>query len=100
VTEPPHAESRPARSRPPAPTADLALLVKVPGRPEAVRACTLAEQSEADDYAAAHGGIIDPLPQSPRTKRLMDQPVAFSTNLVTASAANTMARWASMDSRL
>jgi hypothetical protein len=26
----------------------------------------------------------------------MDQPVAFSTNLVTASAANTMVRWASM----
>jgi hypothetical protein len=30
----------------------------------------------------------------------MDQPVAFSTNLVTANAANTMDRWASMDSRL
>jgi hypothetical protein len=33
-------------------------------------------------------------------KTPMDQPVAFSTNLVTASAANTTVGWASMDSRL
>jgi hypothetical protein len=35
-----------------------------------------------------------------RTNRLMDQPVRSSMNLVTARAANTTARWASMESRL
>jgi hypothetical protein len=38
------------------------LLVRVTGRPDAIRAYTAAEQAEAEAYAAAVGGVIEPLP--------------------------------------
>jgi hypothetical protein len=43
--------------------ADLALLVRVPGRPETVRAFTRAEAAEADKYAARFEGAatVEPL---------------------------------------
>jgi hypothetical protein len=49
-------------TRPPAAITDLALLVRVPGRPEAIRAFTRAESVEADGYAAAVGGSVENLP--------------------------------------
>lgn len=48
--------------RPSARIEDLVLLVRVPGRPDAVRAFTAAEQEEAESYAATTGGIVEPLP--------------------------------------
>lgn len=62
VTEPSAPSSRHAPKRPPAAIEDLDLLVKVTGRPDAIRAYTAAEQSEAEAYAAAVGGVIEPLP--------------------------------------
>jgi hypothetical protein len=40
---------------------DLEWLVRVPDRPEAIRAFTGAERGEADAYAAAVGGSVEPL---------------------------------------
>ena len=48
--------------RRPAVIKDLTLLVRVPGRPEYIRAFTAAERAEASDYAAATDGVIDDLP--------------------------------------
>lgn len=42
--------------------ADLELLVRVPGRPDAIRAYNNAEQDEAQAYAAANGGTVEKLP--------------------------------------
>ena len=64
MTDPSGLSSRQSPKRPPARLEDLVLLVRVPGRPDAVRAFTTAEQSEADAYAAAEGGIVEPLPSS------------------------------------
>lgn len=61
VTEPSAPSSRHAPKRPPAAIEDLDLLVKVTGRPDAIRAYTAAEQAEAEAYAAAVGGVIEPL---------------------------------------
>ena len=36
--------------------------MRVTGRPDAIRAYTAAEQAEAEAYAAAVGGVIEPLP--------------------------------------
>ena len=63
VTEP-AAPSRQSPKRPPATIDDLVLLVLVPGRPDAIRACTAAERGEADAYASAAGGSVEPLPLS------------------------------------
>jgi hypothetical protein len=60
VTEP--NVQRQAPTRPPAAIADLAFLVRVPGRPEAIRTFTAAETLEAGGYAAAAGGSIENLP--------------------------------------
>jgi len=61
VTEP-SPPSRHAPSRPRAAIKDLTLLVRVPGRPEDVRAFTDAERDEAAAYAAETGGITKDLP--------------------------------------
>jgi hypothetical protein len=61
VTEP-IPPSRHAPSRPRAAIKDLTLLIRVPGRPEDVRAFTDAERGEAAAYAAATGGITEDLP--------------------------------------
>ena len=37
------------------------MLVRVPGRPDAIRAYTADEHAEATDYAAATGGTIETL---------------------------------------
>ena len=63
VTEP-IAPSRNVPKRPPAAIRDLVLLVTVAGQPDAVRAYTASEQDEAEAYAAAVGGVIEPLPAS------------------------------------
>ena len=62
VTEPSAPSSRHAPKRPPAVIEDLVLLVRVTGRPDAIRAYTAAEQAEAEAYADAVGGVIEPLP--------------------------------------
>jgi hypothetical protein len=62
VTDPAVPSSHQLPKRPPVPVADLALLVRVPGRPDLIRAFTADEQAEADAYAATTGGIIDQLP--------------------------------------
>jgi hypothetical protein len=53
--------SRQSPKRQPARVEDLELLVRVPGRPDAIRAFTRGEQAEADAYAAALGGSVEPL---------------------------------------
>ena len=40
---------------------DLTLLVRVPGRPEAIRAFTSDERADAEAYAAAVAGDLVPL---------------------------------------
>ncbi len=41
---------------------DFTMLVRVPGSPAQFRAFTDSERAEAEDYAAAHGGTLVPLP--------------------------------------
>jgi hypothetical protein len=53
--------SRQSPKRPPVRLEELELLVRVPGRPEAIRAFTGSEQAEAGAYAAAVGGSVEPL---------------------------------------
>jgi len=64
VTEPSPPSTRNAPKRPPAAIEDRELLVKVTGRPDAVRAYTAAERAEAEAYAAAVGGVIESLSTS------------------------------------
>jgi hypothetical protein len=47
--------------------ADFTMLVRVPGKPAAVRVYTGEEQDEAARYAAESGGVVVPLPLSPPT---------------------------------
>lgn len=47
--------------------ADFTLLVRVEGRPAAVRVFTDDEADEAAQYAASTGGVVVPLPLSPPT---------------------------------
>lgn len=58
----PSPPSRQAPKRRPAAVADLTILVRVPGRPEMVRAFTADEYNEAADYAARTGAAIEDLP--------------------------------------
>lgn len=44
---------------------DFTLLVRVPGSPQKIRAFTDSERSEAEEYAAHHGGTVVPLPLPP-----------------------------------
>jgi hypothetical protein len=55
------AGARQAPKRAPARLQDLVLLVTVPSRPDAVRAYTEAESTEAEAYAAATGGAVNHL---------------------------------------
>ncbi len=45
--------------------ADITMLVRVPGKPTAIRAFTDDERELAAEYAAETGGEIVPLPLSP-----------------------------------
>jgi hypothetical protein len=76
VTEPSAPSSHHPPKRPPAAIEDLDLLVKVTGRPDAIRAYTAAEQSEAEAYAAAVGGVIEPLPTTSFSARPTGWPAA------------------------
>ncbi|ORA14449.1 hypothetical protein BST14_13760 [Mycobacterium arosiense ATCC BAA-1401 = DSM 45069] len=60
VSEPLHS-SRQAPKLPPARIQDLTMLVRVPGRPEAIRAFTDAEHALAEHYASQEGGVITTL---------------------------------------
>jgi hypothetical protein len=53
--------NRESPKRPKAQLEDLELLVRVPGRPDAIRAYTRKEQAEAESYAATVDGRIEPL---------------------------------------
>jgi hypothetical protein len=54
--------SRESRNRASARVEDLQWLVRVPGRPEAIRAFTGAERGDADGYAAKFdGATVEPL---------------------------------------
>ena len=44
---------------------DFTMLVRVPGKPAAVRVFTDAERADADTYAADTGGTVVPLPLPP-----------------------------------
>lgn len=44
---------------------DFTMMVKVPGRPQAIRVFTAAEDAEARQYANDTGGTVVPLPLSP-----------------------------------
>jgi hypothetical protein len=79
VTDPSALSSRQSPKRAPARIEDLALLVRVPRRPGAIRAYTAAEQAEADAYAAAQGDLVEPLPSGPPAPR------SASTNTRSAS---------------
>jgi hypothetical protein len=65
VTDPTVSANRQGPKRPPAFLADITLLVRVPGRPDLIRAYTSAERADAEAYAAATGGAIDQLPHRP-----------------------------------
>lgn len=41
--------------------ADLTLIVRPPGRPDAIRTFTDAEREQAETYAAAAGATVEPL---------------------------------------
>ena len=58
MTEP---STRQKPKRPPVAIADLSLLVKVPGHPDAIRSFTAAEAAEAQQYATETGGTIEHL---------------------------------------
>lgn len=44
---------------------DLTTMVRIPGRPAAIRVYTADEHGEAARYAAENGGEVIPLPLSP-----------------------------------
>jgi hypothetical protein len=62
---PHHTVQKPRRRTDPVDVADFTMLVRVPGRPDAIRAFTDAEDTEAHQYAAETGGTVVPLPLPP-----------------------------------
>lgn len=62
---PHHVVQKPRKRTQQITVADIAMLVRVPGRPTAIRAYTAEEEAEALQYAAATGGTVVPLPLSP-----------------------------------
>lgn len=53
--------------------ADFTMLVRVPGRPEAVSVFTDAEAEEANRYAAETGGAVVALPLDPPSGYELDE---------------------------
>lgn len=64
---PHHVVQKPRKRTEALTVADITMLVRVPGRPQEIRAFTDAEESEARQYAANTGGTVVPLPTSPPT---------------------------------
>lgn len=62
---PHHTVQKPRRRTELVDVADFTMLVRVPGRPDAIRAFTDAEEPEAHQYAADGGGVLVPLPLPP-----------------------------------
>ncbi|MGA9376356.1 MAG: hypothetical protein WBV64_15280 [Mycobacterium sp.] len=62
---PHHTVQKPRRRTEPVDVADFTMLVRVPGRPDLIRAFTDAEDTEARQYAAETGGTVVPLPLTP-----------------------------------
>ena len=60
-----HVQQAPRRGPGELSVADLAILVRVPGQPTAVRVYSDDERVEAARYAAEVGGVVVPLPLSP-----------------------------------
>jgi hypothetical protein len=70
VTEPAdaaphHVVQQKPRRRTDAKVSDFTMMVRVPGRPEAIRMFTAAEDAEARQYATDTGGSVVPLPLAP-----------------------------------
>lgn len=55
-------ERRPPARRRDAKVGDFTMIVRVPGKPDAVRVFTPDEADEAAQYAAANASTVDPLP--------------------------------------
>lgn len=62
MTEPDSHHTRDIPKRRGVKVADLVWLVRVPGRPKAIRVYTADEEAEADQYAALVAGAKEPLP--------------------------------------
>ncbi|TXI63399.1 hypothetical protein [Mycolicibacterium mageritense] len=52
--------------------ADFTMMVRVPGRPAALRVFTDAEIDEANGYAAENGGVVVSLPLAPPSSYVVD----------------------------
>lgn len=55
--------------------ADFTMLVRIPGRPAAVRVYTDDEHEEATRYASQNGGVVVPLPLSRCTPSEAGSPI-------------------------
>ena len=64
---PHHVVQRPRKRTDQVQVSDFTMLVRVPGRPDAIRVFTDAEAEEANRYAAETGGTVVPLPLPPPT---------------------------------
>lgn len=62
---PHHVVQRPRKRTDQVQVSDFTMLVRAPGRPDAIRVFTDAEAQEADRYAVEIGGTVVPLPLSP-----------------------------------
>lgn len=62
---PHHVVQKPRKRTGNAQVSDFTMMVKVPGRPQAIRVFTATEDAEARQYANDTGGTVVPLPLSP-----------------------------------
>lgn len=91
VTEdssPYHVVQKPRKRSDAVEIADFTMLVRVPGRPEAVSVFTDAEVEEANRYAAETGGSVVPLPLDPPSGYALDEASGVLVPLVTVGVAD------------
>lgn len=62
---PHHVVQKPRKRNGDAQVSDFTMMVKVPGRPQAIRVFTATEDAEAHQYANDTGGTVVALPLSP-----------------------------------
>lgn len=62
---PHHVTQKPRKRTDNVQVSDFTMMVKVPGRPEAIRVFTATEEADAQQYANATGGTVVPLPLPP-----------------------------------
>lgn len=94
---PHHVVQKPRKRTDQVTTSDFTLLVRVPGRPDAMRVFTDEEADDAVAYAAATGGSIAELPLAPPAGYavadggLLPAPAPTSIDLVDATGSTKAA---------